>query len=149
MPSELPVKFHPSSSFAFPKRSFGTGSGKRVRSFRAEWCTKFSWLHYDTTADSAFCHVSLTAEHEKRLLASKKRDQTFISRCFTYWRDPKACFAKHGDRTCHKEAFYSEILPRQTDDVAKRLSAAHSAENVENRRMLLHIMQSIRTTISG
>ena len=143
MASDLPVKFHPSSSFAFPKRSFGTGSEKRVRSFRAEWCTKFPWLHYDTSSDSAFCHVCLKAEYEKRLLASRKRDQAFISRGFTYWRDATACFAKHADSACHKEAVHSEILPRQTGDVAERLSAAHSAEKAENRRMLLLIMQSI------
>ena len=50
----IPVKFHPSKSFAFPARKFGS-KGAEKRSFRAEWCAKYDWLHYDRVADAAFC----------------------------------------------------------------------------------------------
>ena len=50
----IPVKFHPSKSFAFPARKFGS-KGAEKRSFRAKWCAKYDWLHYDRVADAAFC----------------------------------------------------------------------------------------------
>ena len=46
----IPAKFHPSKSFAFPVRKFGSKGEKR--SFRAEWCAKYDWLHYDRVADA-------------------------------------------------------------------------------------------------
>ena len=61
--------------------------GAEKRSFRAEWCAKYDWLHYDRVADAAFCHLCMTAEHEKNFLASTKRDPAFISRGYTNWKD--------------------------------------------------------------
>ena len=66
-----PVKFHPPKNFKLPKRSFGA-QGKDRRSFRTEWCVTYCWLHYDVSKDSAFCHVCMTAEFEKKFLASIK-----------------------------------------------------------------------------
>ena len=73
----VPEKFHPSKSFPFPKRSFG--SKGETRSFRAEWCEKHSWLHYDASTDAAFCHLCMMTEVEKKFKASTKRELTFIS----------------------------------------------------------------------
>ena len=67
-----PEKFQPPKSFKFPKRSFGS-QGKDRRSFRGEWCDTYHWLHYDVSSDSAFCHVCMVAEFEKKFLASTKR----------------------------------------------------------------------------
>ena len=39
----IPNKFHPPKSLLLPKRSFGSKNKKR--SFRPEWCEKYSWLH--------------------------------------------------------------------------------------------------------
>ena len=47
----LPSQFRPPNSFSFPKREFGS-KGKK-RSFRADWCQQFKWLHYDVGADAA------------------------------------------------------------------------------------------------
>ena len=62
----VPEKFHPSKSFPFPKRSFG--SKGEMRTFRAEWCEKHCWLHYD----AAFCHLCMMTEVEKNFKASTK-----------------------------------------------------------------------------
>ena len=78
LPIHTPAKFHPSKSFAFPSRNFGSKGEKR--SFRAEWCEKYDWLHYDRVADAAFCHLCMITEHEKKFLASTKRDPAFIIR---------------------------------------------------------------------
>ena len=73
-------------TFKFPKRSFGS-QGKDRRSFRGEWCDTYHWLHYDVSSDSAFCHVCMVAEFERKFLASTKRDPAFISAGFTYWKE--------------------------------------------------------------
>ena len=69
--TRLPEKFHPPKTFRlvigklaslncltdltyrFPKRKFG----KTERSFRAEWCEDYPWLHYDVKLDTAFCYL--------------------------------------------------------------------------------------------
>jgi len=79
----IPTKFHPSKTFKFPKRSFGAAK-KVERSFKARWCENFQWLHYDVKSDSAFCYLCLTAEVEKKLLASTKKDPAFLAKRFTY-----------------------------------------------------------------
>ena len=76
---ELPEKFHPQTTFKFPKRKFGK-LGKGERFFRADWCDKYPWLHYDVQKDVAFCHLCMTAEHENKFLSSTKRDPAFISK---------------------------------------------------------------------
>lgn len=60
----LPEKFHPLNEFSFRKRAFG--SKGEERSFRFEWCTKYSWLHYDIGKDAAFCHVCMRTEFKKK-----------------------------------------------------------------------------------
>ena len=51
-----------------------------LRSFRAEWCDKYKWLHYEAVSlDSTFCHACMVAEFEKKFLASTKRDTAFTS----------------------------------------------------------------------
>ena len=51
----LAEQFRPTKAFSFPKRQFG--SKGEERSFRAEWCETFSWLHYAVDIDAAFCMV--------------------------------------------------------------------------------------------
>ena len=66
-----PEKFHPNKSFPFPKRSFG--SKGEARSFRPEWCEKYSWLHYDAGTDAAFCFICrMKTETEKKFKSSTK-----------------------------------------------------------------------------
>ena len=79
--------------FNFPKRQFGT-KGKE-RSFRAEWCDTFSWLHYDVKTDAAFCYLCMRCEAKKKFLASTKGEPAFIPKGFTYWKEGPKAFKKH------------------------------------------------------
>ena len=54
--------------YTFLVRTFESKGEKH--SFRADWCEKYDWLHYDRVADAAFCHLCVTAECEKKFLAS-------------------------------------------------------------------------------
>ena len=64
--------------FNFPKRTFST-KGKE-RSFRAEWCNTFRWLHCDVKTDSAFFVCTLNTE--KKFIASMKGEPVFMSKGF-------------------------------------------------------------------
>ena len=109
----LPEKFHPGNTFKYPKRKFGK-QGKEERSFRADWCQKYPWIHYDATKDAAFCYVCMSAAHEGKFLVSTKRDPAFLTRGFTYWKEATVAFNKHQSSDCHMEATEAMItLPNQ------------------------------------
>ena len=57
LPTQLVQQFKPSKSFKFPKRRFGKKGEER--SFRAAWCEKYDWLHYNVNADAAFCYLCM------------------------------------------------------------------------------------------
>ena len=78
---QIPAKFHLSKKYMFLVRTLGCKAEKR--SFRADLCGKYDWLHYDHVADAAFCHLCVSAEREK-FLASTKRDPAFVTRGYMY-----------------------------------------------------------------
>ena len=102
MMSTLPEKFHPHKLFVFPKRKVGSKGEERM--FRAEWCQQYPWLHYDVEQDTAFCYLCMTAEHQNKSLARRKRDPAFITKGFTYWKEATSAFKKHQLTDCHREA---------------------------------------------
>ena len=53
MATTFPNKFQPSSSYCFPKQSL---ENSKERSFRAEWCQRFDWLHYNRASDVRHVH---------------------------------------------------------------------------------------------
>ena len=61
---EIPEKFHPPSTYKFPKRKFGSTIVTEW-SFQSHWCDTYKWLHYDKATDAAFCHVCMRAQKEK------------------------------------------------------------------------------------
>ena len=98
--ARIPAKFHPSKKYTFP--TFGS-KGEKC-SFRADWCEKYNWLHYNHVADAVFCHLCVTAE---RFLASTESDPAF-----TYHRriyvltgrmQPYKAFGTHLASRCHKD----------------------------------------------
>ena len=137
--SSLPEKFHPPKTYAFPKRKFG--SKGEERSCRAAWFDKYDWLHYDATADSVFCHLCMSAEFEKRFLASTKRDPAFISKGFTYWKDGTSAFNKHLASGCHREAVAA--MQVAVGDIGELLSTQHEQEKAQNRAMFRRILQNL------
>ena len=137
-------QFRPSSSFKFPKRTFGTKG--ETRSFRSEWCLNYTWLHYDVSKDAAFCYLCMRAEHKKKFLASKKRDPAFTSRGFTYWKEATTAFEKHQGSASHREAVEALVLlPSQIQgDIGEMCDNKCADEKKANREMLMHILQNVR-----
>ncbi len=140
---QLPDQFRPKKGFGFPKREFG--SKKEKRSFRAEWCEKYPWLHYDVKRDVALCYICMKAEHERKFLASTKRDASFLTKGFTYWKEATTAFQKHQLSQCHREANEAIVVsPKQIGDVGEQLSQEHQTEKALNRRMFLKVLQNLR-----
>jgi len=141
-----PVKFHPPNppkSFKFPKRSFGS-QGKDCQSFHAEWCDTYDWLYYNASSDSAFCHVCMMAEFEKKFLASNKRDPAFIIAGYTYWKEVIYAFKRHMNSACNQEATEAVVvLPRQVQDIGALLDASTQNEKALNRAMFKRILQNL------
>lgn len=143
MMSTLPEKFHPHKLFVFPKRKFGSKGEERT--FRAEWCQQYPWLHYDVKQDTAFCYLCMTAEHQNKFLASRKRDPAFITKGFTYWKEATSAFKKHQLTDCHREATQVVIFqPKEIRPIDEMLNEQHKAEKAVNRRMFLRILHNLR-----
>ena len=86
----------------------------------------FSWLHYDVNTDVAFCYLCMYSEAENKFLASTKREQAFISKGFTYWKEGPKAFKQHRGNDCHREAVDAlVVLPQCTKDVGELMSAEH------------------------
>ena len=84
--AEVPdEKFHPDSSFCFPKRSFGK-SNVKMRSCKAEYFNNWPWLTYDMEKDVVFCHLCIQSLKSKKMTI-KRADPSFVQRGFSYWKD--------------------------------------------------------------
>ena len=46
----------------------------------------------------------MTAAYEGKLTASTKKDPSFLTKGFTYWKEATTAFKKHEASQCHKEA---------------------------------------------
>ena len=104
----------------FPCEEFGSKGEKR--SFLADWCSWYDWLHYDHVP---FCFLCMKAEHEKNFMASTKQDPAFISKGVYNWTDVTTAFNSHLASRCNKEAVEADKLPGQTGNVGERLVTEH------------------------
>ena len=81
------------------------------------------------------------AGHEKKFLASKKREPAFITNGFSYWKEATSAFNQH-----HLEAVESLVLlaSQIQGDIGEILSHEHEEEKRVNRKMFLLILEVIR-----
>ena len=105
----------------------------------------YPWLHYDVKQDTAFCYLCMTAEHQNKFLASRKRDPAFITKGITYWKEATSAFKKHQLTDCHREATQVVIFqPKEIRPIDEMLNEQHKAEKAVNRRMFLRILHNLR-----
>lgn len=142
---EIPEKFHPSSTYKFPKQKFGT-TVITERSFQSHWCDMYKWLHYDKVNDAAFCHLCMRAEKERKFLCSHRREPTFIINGFTNWKEANKGFSKHQSSACHKEAIGALcLLPTQiVGHVDKLMSDEIKQQKAMNRKIFMKILENTR-----
>ena len=79
----------------------------------------------------------MQAKHQKKFLASKKREPAFITKGFTYWKEVTTAFSQHQLSATHLEAVESLVLlPSQIQgDIGEILSHEHEEEKGTNRKM--------------
>ena len=143
VPSVPLTPHQPSTSYKFPKRSFGKN---RVveRSFQASWFHKWKWLHYNELDDLVFCHVCMKANAEGKLKC-RALEPSFVTRGFSNWKDATMLFRKHEESGCHKDAMQVIVtIPKHTSDVGEMLSHTLIVEKKENRLCLRKLLSSIR-----
>ena len=64
--------------------------------------------------EAAFCYLCMKASLEGKFLTSTKRELSFISKGFTYWKEATTAFKKHQGSDCHREATEELVLlPQQ------------------------------------
>ena len=86
----------------------------------------------------------MTAEFEKKLLVSTKRDPAFITTSYTYWKEAVTAFKRRRNSACHREAVeVDETLPVQVQDIGELLHASTQSKNVLNRSMFRRILQNL------
>ena len=85
----------------------------------------------------------MKTDHERKFLASTKRDQAFLSRGFTYWKEATTAFKKHQESECHREAIQAMLSPPK-HTIGELISKEHKKEQEMNRKMFIRILQNIR-----
>ena len=133
-------------NIVFPPRTFGK-TKTTSRPFLKSWFTDYSWIHYDETADSAFCHVCIRA-YNRGCISDKNLEPRFISEGYTNWKEAirhGRGFPGHEDSKCHRQAVESmEVLPKTTVDIGESLSADHASEKAVARQALMKILSNVR-----
>ncbi len=87
----------------------------------------------------------MKAVAEKRIIASKKGEATFISNGFCNWKDAKVGFKRHKESAHHREAIEAIVtLPKTTKDIGELLDLGHISKKAENQKMLLTILSNLR-----
>ena len=114
------------------------------RAFISSWFDKWKWIHYDETADAAFCHVCMKADKAGKLKANSK-DLAFLQKGFTNWKDATEGFRRHKLSKCHQESIQVMIiLSRTVHDIGESLSSAHARNKAENQRVFLKILENVK-----
>ena len=101
------------------------------------------WLHYNEALDVAFCHLCGKADQEEKLSSSMK-DQAFLSKGFSNWKDGTESFQRHQESKCHQDAL-QVMLVVPCGDAMGMLSTEHASNKKKtNRRILLRIFQNVQ-----
>ena len=58
-----------------------------------------------------FCHISLKAKEEKKIMWSNNAEEAFMGKGFINWKDASTTFDKHSGSSCHKEAIWKIEVP--------------------------------------
>lgn len=87
----------------------------------------------------------MQASFEGKFLTSTKRDPSFITKGFTYWKEATTAFRKHQQSECHKEATEALIsLPKKIKgSIGEILNEEIKEEKEINRKSFLIILQNI------
>ena len=130
---------------SFPSRNFGSTK----KSFQQSWFSKFSWLHYQESADSVYCHVCIRALVGNSLVldTSQKHIEKSLLELpgYSNWKnalDGKKGFKKHEQSAIYQSALSSRVAVGN-QNVANLMLSSHTQQKQLNRAMLIKVTSSI------
>ena len=92
----VPEQPHQSTTFKFPKRSFGVTN----RSFQPSWFARWRFLHYNKTEDAVYCHTCLLGDCTRRLVPVVA-DGSLVSILESLWYCIYIIYLVHGFCDCN------------------------------------------------
>ena len=118
----------------FPSHTFRKSATVK-RSFQATWFNRFNWLHYNSTNDSVSCFTCCKAVKDGKTVTNGVREQAFLVKGFTNWKDGTRRFSRRESCDFHKVC---------TAALGNMLSQQAATEQQANREYLLKLFSSVR-----
>ena len=148
----------PGESFSFPQRKCGKKNEKpHYRSFNANWCKKYNWLHYDEQTGKDFCFNCVKALQHNAVATFHNNADSFIKNGYSNWKkalginqsntkQKQTGFPAHAISHMHKEAVMRYVIAPSPamGDVIDMMSTSYAAERQHNRKMLLNVLCNIQ-----
>lgn len=111
------------------------------RSFNSRWYKDFPWIHYCSSRKRVFCYFCLQA-YQKGFLTSLMKT-AFCIEGFQNWKKAVERFKVHEKAECHREA-KTKLCFANAPTIVEQLSVQAAKTQVENRRMLLKLISSLK-----
>ena len=125
-------------NYDYPKRKFGN----RERAFLPEWFKSFPWLHYVNEKDVVLCSICRPHNLSGYLKLLNKKDGAFLTDGFSNWKKTVKKFQAQEKSKCHSEALSMEVICDTNRNVSEMISADAISEKLQNRQMLLQILET-------
>lgn len=116
------------------------------RRFQAHFPEEFSWLHWNATDESVYCHPCYNVHILGLTLLSRGRsgDTAFSSTGYSSWKCPTSDFRQHAGSPKHQECVAKWAHHLTGIDVNVQLNTQKLKEQQQNQNALRVMMQAVR-----
>jgi hypothetical protein len=131
------------------------------RKFKQSWLTYYPWLEFRSLATTAasdssatdldtsgqgavFCAKCSECERKNMFKFSSKKEDSFISRGFSIWKNALAKFKAHELNGCHRKAILKLAECSKGTDVCGQLITSNERDRALAKAAMLKIISSIR-----
>jgi hypothetical protein len=108
--------------------SSASSSGDGRRKCQSSWKLMYHWINY--VNERVYCKVCQSCTDLGLFLFSTKRDEAFITKGYSNWKNALAKFANHDTSQSHQEAVRKIVARGKETNVAGSLVAAHHQERL-------------------
>ena len=104
----------------------------------------FPWFHYVNEKNVALWSICRSRNLSGHLKLSNKKDGAFLTGEFSNWEKAVKKFQAHEKSKCHNETLSMEVIRHTNHNVSGMISADAISEKLQNRQMLLQILENVR-----